>query len=109
MASNRRKVTVKDQQVPARKAKGVKGGGATGGAGAGKIKFNEFTIKKTHHLPHTLQREALASKLADHSHFRQLIHGVQPTVAFVLRFDDAALVPPLQLPRSDAGQGDDIA
>ena len=29
-----------------KKATGVRGG-ATGGAGAGKIKFNEFTIKKT--------------------------------------------------------------
>ena len=31
----------------AKQAARVKGGSATGGAGAGKIKFDEFTIKKT--------------------------------------------------------------
>jgi hypothetical protein len=36
---------VKD--LPARNAKSVRGGSATGGAGAGKIKFNEFQITKT--------------------------------------------------------------
>jgi hypothetical protein len=40
--SKKPKVKVQDMK-PKQDAKG----GATGGAGAGKIKFNEFTIKKT--------------------------------------------------------------
>jgi len=40
--SKKPKVKVQDMK-PQRDARG----GATGGAGAGKIKFNEFTIKKT--------------------------------------------------------------
>ena len=41
----RSKPTVRIEDIKPRKD--AKGGSTTGGAGAGKIKFNEFTIKKT--------------------------------------------------------------
>ena len=43
-------------------------------------------------------------QLADHGDLREVFHGIQAAAAFSGWHDDAALVPPLQLPGRDASQ-----
>jgi hypothetical protein len=66
-------------------------------------------LQKADDLADSLERETFAPQLADHRYFREIFKGIQAAVAFSYRDDDAALIPPLQLARSDAGQLDDIA
>src|SRR5579863_5735067 len=69
----------------------------------------DFAVKEAEHLAHALQGESLAPELADDGHFSQLVHRVEPAMAFPLRPDHAALVPPLQLPRRNAGESNHVS
>src|SRR5579871_3962698 len=64
----------------------------------------EFPIQKAHDLAHTLKGEPLAPQFADDGQFRQMPGVVEPAMPLALGLHHAALIPPLQLPRSDAGQ-----
>ena len=64
----------------------------------------ELPLQEAHDLSYALQGEAFAPQLADYGDFGQVLHGVQAAMAFVLRLDYAALVPPLELAGGDAGQ-----
>ena len=51
-----------------------------------------------------LQGEAALAQVADDGDFGQVVQGIDALVAFPAGDHDAALIPPLQLTRADAGQ-----
>src|SRR6185312_15670472 len=69
----------------------------------------KFLLQKADYFADSLQGEALAPQLADDRYFREIFEGVQAAMAFSYRHNDAALIPPLQLARCNAGQLDYIA
>ena len=70
--------------------------------------FTEFAIQETHDLSYPLQRDAFAAQLAYDRNFGEILHGVETAMPLALRFNYAALVPPLELARGDAGEGNDF-
>src|SRR5580692_8066696 len=70
--------------------------------------FAEFPVEEADDLAHALQGKSLAAELADHRDLGELVHRVEATMTLALRSNHAALVPPLQLARCDARQGDDF-
>jgi hypothetical protein len=69
---------------------------------------SQFLLQEFHDAAHLLQRETFAAQRADHRDLGNIIRRVQPAPAFALGNDDAALVPPLQLSRRDAGKPYDL-
>ena len=64
--------------------------------------FAAFAIQEPDDLAHALQRKSLAAELADDGDLGELVHRVEPAMAFALRAHNSAFVPPLQLARGDA-------
>jgi len=69
----------------------------------------EFTLEKAKNAPNFLQREPSAAKFADDSHFGKVVEGIEAFVTFAAGYDDAALIPPLQLTQADAGDTGNVA
>src|SRR6185437_9294245 len=69
----------------------------------------EFLLQESHDVSHSLQREPLASQFADDGNFREILERIDSTMPITSRNHEPALVPPLQLPRSDASQSNDVA
>jgi len=82
----------------------ILGGGADGGGEAGA----EFAFEKNNHLAHALKRKTAAPELRDDGGGHKLIPGIDAAMALAVGRNQAALVPPLQLPRGDAGERDDL-
>src|SRR5919109_2967883 len=70
--------------------------------------FTEFALEETHNSTDTLKRKAFVPQLAYHCSLCQVLHRIQAAMALAHGYDNAAFVPPLQLPRGDAGEGDYI-
>src|ERR1700720_3072206 len=70
--------------------------------------FAEFPVEETDDLAHALQRKPLAAELADHDDLGELVHRIEAAMPLMLRSNDAAFVPPLELAGGDAGQRDDF-
>src|ERR1700730_14919516 len=64
----------------------------------------ELALQKAQDFAHSLQREALASQLANDCNFGDVFHRIQPPMALPQRLEDTAFIPPLQLARRDPGK-----
>src|SRR5437763_1124792 len=81
-----------------------------GGAGDGLCQsLTELALQEADDFTDPLQWEAATAQLANDGDLGQIVHGINTAVAPSLRDDNATLVPPLQLARRNAGEGDDIA
>src|SRR6185437_9929129 len=69
----------------------------------------EFLLQEPHNSAHPLQGEALASQFANNGNFREILERIDTTMPIASRNHQPALVPPLQLARSDASQSNDVA
>src|SRR5437867_10300937 len=58
--------------------------------------------KKRITFRNALQRKSAAAQLAYNRHLGYVLHRIQTPVPLVAWNDDAALIPPLQLPRRDS-------
>src|ERR1700733_14819936 len=68
--------------------------------------FAKLALKETHDLADSLQGEAFAAQFTDDGHFSEVLHRVETAMPKPFRLDHAALVPPLKLACSHAGQSD---
>jgi hypothetical protein len=65
--------------------------------------FAKLALQETHDLADALEREAFAPELADDGRFHDVLQGVKAAMSLALGLDHAALIPPLELARRDAG------
>jgi hypothetical protein len=68
----------------------------------------EFLLQEADDLAHALQRKAAATKVADDRDLSDIVERIEAPVPLLAGNDQAALVPPLQLARRNAGEFDDL-
>lgn len=69
----------------------------------------KFLAQEANHFAHALKGKAAPAQLADDCHSDELIPVVNAAMAMASGLHDGALVPPLQLARTDSGQGNHVA
>jgi hypothetical protein len=62
----------------------------------------QFTLQKAHYSAHSLQRKTTPAQVSYDRHFRHIVERVQPVMSLPGGNDNSLLIPPLQLPGSDA-------
>ena len=66
----------------------------------------ELPLEQTYDFANSLKGEAASTEIADHGDLGDVVEAVQTAMSFACRDYDLALVPPLQLAGTDAGQPD---
>ena len=94
-----------EKDVPAVREQVILGGGGHGFDQT----LTEFTLEIAKNASDFLQRESTAAKFADDSHFGKFVEGIEALVTFAAGYDDAALIPPLQLTQADTGDTGNVA
>ncbi len=71
--------------------------------------LSHLFLEKSQNPPDLLQRETLAPQLRDNGNLHHFLRQVDPPMAFLTWRNNVALIPPLQLPKADAGDACYIA
>src|ERR1700716_3072263 len=66
--------------------------------------LTELALQKAKDFAHSLEREPLATQLANDCNFGDVFHQTPPPMAVPQRLHHTAFIPPLQLARRDAGK-----
>src|SRR5438034_9205046 len=65
----------------------------------------ELTLQKTNDFPHPLQRKSAPAQVTDDGNLGYVLNGIEAPVPLTAWNYHAALIPPLQLARGNAGEG----
>src|SRR5882762_2061504 len=68
----------------------------------------ELALQKTQDFAHSLEREPLATQLANDCNFGDVFYGIHPPMALPQRLHHTAFIPPLQLARRNPGKDHDL-
>jgi hypothetical protein len=79
------------------------------GAHCGRQVRAKFLLQKSDYLPDPLERKITTAQLADDGDGNQFLPGINAAMALACGDNDAAFVPPLQLPGCDPGEIDYVA
>jgi len=76
------------------------------GGGAHRIHqaLSRFALQEAHDMSHLSQRKAALAELTDDGNFGEVVERINAFVTVTRGYDDASLIPPLQLTQADAGQ-----